>query len=134
SRLGQRFEQSVVIDAHLDVPLKPASGHIASNRDYGRSIQPSAADARREIGSARPESGYANAGYTCEIAHRCGHETRGGFIGRENELNGTSSQRFDERQDRSTGNAKDPAYPGLFQHAHKKIRVFHMSPNPERVE
>src|SRR5262245_52735138 len=136
SRLGQRFKQSMMIDAHLDVPLQPASWHIAGNGNHGRSIQPGAAHSGGQIGGAGPERGYANARYTGKVARRCGHETRGRFAGGKNELNGALSQRFDKRKHWSAGNAENPTYAGFFQHAYQKIRVLHrlLSSDPHRVD
>ena len=51
-RLGNRLEQRMMVDPHLNAPAKLIGIEVAGDRDHGRAIQKGAAHAGRKIGGA----------------------------------------------------------------------------------
>ena len=115
-----------MIDAHLDPPLKPWACDVASNGQQRRAIQPGAADAGREIGRARSDSGNANAGDAGQISDSTSHESSRSFAGGEHELNRATTQRIDQRQHRPARHAEHPAHAGPLKGADDEITVVHV--------
>jgi hypothetical protein len=114
-----------MIDAHLNAATEPAARNIASQRQHGRPVEPGASYAGGQIGGSRTDGRSTDTRSAGQVSnHRC-HKPCRRFARRQDEFNGTSAQRFDQRKDRTAGYAENPAHLGFLQHADNDIAVVH---------
>ena len=98
SRLGDRLEQRVVVDPHLDAAAELVGVEIAGDGDHRRAVEPGVANAGRKIGRARAERRDAEARRVGEAAGDVGGEAGGAFMRGEHEIDAAFSHRFHQRQ------------------------------------
>ena len=105
-RLGDRLEQRVVVDPHLDAPAELVGVEVAGDRDQRRAVEKGAADAGREIGRAGPEGGDAKPGRAGHAAGDVGGEAGGAFVRGQHELDAALAHRLHQRQHVAARNAE----------------------------
>ena len=96
--LGDRLEQRVVVDPHLDAPAELIGVEVAGDRDHRRAIEKGAADASREVGGAGPERRDAEPGRAGHASHNVGGEAGRAFVCGQHELDAALAHRVHQRQ------------------------------------
>ena len=105
-RLGDRLEQRMMIDPHLNAAAELIGIEIAGNGDERRAVEPGVADAGREIGRARPQRGDAKARRAGEPAGDVGGKAGGALMGGEHEIDAALAHRLHQRQHVAARNAE----------------------------
>ena len=119
-------KEGLVVDPHLGAPAHEAGGVVAGDGDDRRAVQEGASDAGCEVGRAGTDGGHADARNAGEASDGLGHEAGGGLAGGEDEVDlAAAAQSFDEGQNGTAGNAKDPADAGALKHMDGELNVVH---------
>jgi hypothetical protein len=105
-RLGDRLEQRMVVDPHLDAPAELIGVEVAGDRDHRRTIEKGRADAGGEIGRAGSERCDAKPGCAGHAAGDVGGEAGRAFVRREHEFDPALAHRLHQRQHVAAGNAE----------------------------
>ena len=103
-RLGDRLEQRMVVDPHLDAPAELIGVEVAGDRDHRRAIEIGRSDAGGEIGRAGSERCDAQPGCAGHAAGDVGGEAGRAFVGGEHELDPALAHRLHQRQHVAAGN------------------------------
>ena len=122
---GDRGEQCVVVDPHLDAAPELAGVEIARDRDQRRAVEVGAADAGREIGGAGPERRDAQAGYPGHPSGHVGGETGRALVGGEHEGDAAGAHRLHQRQHVAARNAKAAVDPGRLEGRDDQVGIVH---------
>ena len=122
---GDRLEQRMVVDPHLDAPAELVLVEVAGDRDQRRAVEVGAADAGREIGRAGPERGDAEPGRAGHAARDVGGEAGGAFVRGEHELDPAFAHRLHQRQHVAARNAETAGNPVRFERCDDQIGVVH---------
>ena len=84
--LGDRLEQRVMVDPHLDAAAELIGVEIACNRDHRRAVEPGVADAGRQIGGAGAQRRDAQPRRAAEPPGDVGGEARGALVRGQHEI------------------------------------------------
>ena len=103
-RLGDRLEQRMVIDPHLDAPAELIGVEVAGDRDHRRAVEVGRADAGGEVGRARSQGRDAKPGRAGHAAGHVGGEAGRAFVGRQHEFDPALAHRLHQRQHVAAGN------------------------------
>ena len=123
--LGDRPEQRVVVDEHLDPPAELVAVEVAGDRDHRRAVEEGIAHAGGEIGRARPERRDAEARPAGLAAHHVGCEPGRALVRGEHELDSALAHRLDQRQHVSARYAETVADAGFLQGGDDQVGVVH---------
>jgi hypothetical protein len=104
--LGDRREQRVMVDPHLDAAAELLGHEIAGERDHRRTVEEGAADAGRKIRRARAERRDGEARPAGHPPGDVGGKTRRAFMGGEDEIDPALAHRFHQRQHIAARNAE----------------------------
>ena len=96
--LGDRLEQRMVIDPHLNAPAELIGVEVAGDRDHRRAVEIGRADAGREVGRARSQGRDAKPGRAGHAAGHVGGEAGRAFVGRQHEFDPALAHRLHQRQ------------------------------------
>lgn len=121
--LGERPEDGLVIDAHLDATRKLRAGYLASNGQHRRSVQKGIADAGRKIGRPRPNGRHGYARHAGDAADDVGHEAGGALMADQDEIDTGTTHSVDDGQDLAAGDANGMAYAGGVELAGDEVGV-----------
>jgi len=124
-RLGDRLEQGMVVDPHLDAPSELIGVEIAGDRDHRRAIEEGAANAGREIGRARPQGRDAKPRRASHAAGDVGGEAGGAFMRGEHEFDPALAHRLHQRQHVAARNAEAAGHAVRLQRCDDQIGVVH---------
>jgi hypothetical protein len=124
-RLGDRLEQRMVVDPHLDTPAELIGVEIAGDRDHRRAIEEGSADAGREIGRARPQGRDAKPRRAGHAAGDVGGEAGGAFVRGEHELDPALAHRLHQRQHVAARNAEAAGHAVRLERRDDQIGVVH---------
>ena len=123
--LGDRLEQGMVVDPHLDAPAELIGIEVAGDRDHWRAVEPGVADAGREIGRTRSERRDAKPGRAGHPAGDIGGKAGGAFMGGEHELDAAHPHGFHQRQHIAARDAESALDPVRLERCDDQIRVVH---------
>ena len=123
--LGDRLEQRVVVDPHLDAAAQLFGDEIAGDGDHRRTIKPGGAHAGGEIGGAGAQRGDAKAGTTGHAPIHIGGEASRALMGRQHEIDAAFAHGFHQGQHIAAGNAETPLDACGFQGGHDQVGVIH---------
>ena len=112
---GDRREQGVVVDQHLDAPAEQVAVQVAGDGNQRRAIEKRAADAGGEIGRAGPEGGDAQPRSPAHAAGDIGGERRRSFMRGEHEFDAALAHRLNERQHIAARDAESMGDSGVLQ-------------------
>ena len=124
-RLGDRLEQRVVVDPHLDAAAELIGVEIAGDGDHRRAVEPGVADAGREVGRARPERRDAQPRRARHAAGDIGGKTRRAFVRGEHEIDAALAHRLHQRQHVAARNAEAARDAGGLERGDDEIGVVH---------
>ena len=124
-RLGDRLEQRVVVDPHLDAAADLVGVEVAGERDQRRAVEEGAAHPGREIGGARPERRNAEPRRARQAAADVGREAGGALMRGQHEIEPAPPHGLHERQHIAAGDAKAAADSSRFQGCDDQIGVVH---------
>ena len=132
-RLGDRLEQRVMVDPHLDAAAELIGVEIAGDGDQRRAVEPGVADAGREIGGAGPERRDAKPG---RAGHPAGHV--GGKAGRalmrgQHEIDAALAHRLHQRQHVAARNAEAARDAGGLERGDDQIGIVHGGESFDRL-
>lgn len=96
--LGDRLEQRVMVDPHLDTAAELFGDEIAGNGDHRRAVEPRVADAGREIGRAWTERGDAQPRRAGDAAGDVGGKARGALVRGQHEIDAALAHRLHQRE------------------------------------
>ncbi len=126
-RLGDRLEQRVVVDPHLDAAAELIGVEVAGDRDHRRAIEPGVADAGREVGRARAERRDAKPRRARHAAGDIGGKARRAFMRRQHEIDAALAHRLHQREHVAARNAEAAGDAGGFERGDDEIGVVHDS-------
>ena len=124
-RLGDRLEQRVMIDPHLDAPAELIGVEIAGDGDERRAVQVRAADAGGEIGRARPQRGDAKSRRAGDAPGDVGGKAGGAFVRGEHEIDAALAHRLHQRQHVAARNAEAAGDAGRLQRGDDQVGIVH---------
>ena len=124
--LGDRREQRVVVDPHLDAAPELLGDKIAGERDHRRAVEESAADAGREVGRAGPERRDSEARLAGHPPGDVGGETRRAFMGGEDEIDPALAHRFHQREHVAARNAEAAVDAGRLERRDDQVSIVHV--------
>ncbi len=129
-RLGDRLEQRMVVDPHLDAPTELVGVEIAGDRDQRRAIEEGSAHAGREVGRAGPQRRDAKSRRAGHAAGDVGGEAGGAFVRGEHEFDPARAHRLHQRQHVAARNAEAVGHPVRLQRCDDQIGVVHGGNEP----
>jgi hypothetical protein len=103
-RLGDRLEQRMMVDPHLDAPAELVGVEVAGDRDHRRAIEIGRSDSGGEIGRAGSERCDAKPGRAGHAAGDIGGEAGRALVGGEHEVDPALAHRLHQRQHVAAGN------------------------------
>ena len=121
--LGDRPEQRVVIDGHLDAAPELGRGEIARDGQQRRAVEIRVAHARGQVGGAGAKGGDAEARRAGETSHHVGGKARRALVSREHEGQPAGAHRLHQGQHVAARDAEAVRDAGLAQGPHDEIRV-----------
>ena len=124
-RLGDRLEQRMVVDPHLDAPPELIGVEIAGDGDHRRAIEEGPAHAGREIGRAGPQRRDAKPRRPGHAAGDVGSEAGGAFLRGKHEFDSARSHRLHQRQHVAAGNAEASSDAVRLERCDDEIGVVH---------
>ena len=124
-RLGDRREQRVMVDPHLDAPAELLGDEVAGDGDHRRAVEPGVADAGREIGRARTERGDAKPRRPGHAAGDVGGEARRAFVRGQHEIHAALSHRLHQRQHVAARDAEAAVDAGGLQSGDDQVGIVH---------
>lgn len=129
-RLGDRLEQRMVVDPHLDAPAELVGIEIAGDGDHWRAIEEGSADAGREIGRAGPQCRDAKPRRAGHTAGNVSGEAGGAFVRGEHEFDLALAHRLHQRQHVAAGNAEAAGHAVRLECRDDQIGVVHAGSEP----
>ena len=123
--LGDRLEQRVMVDPHLDAPAELVGVEVAGDRDHRRAVEPRIAHPGGEVGGARAERGDAEPRRPGQPAGDVGGKAGRAFVGGEHELDPALAHRLHQRQHVPARDAEAAPDAGRFQGGDDQIGVVH---------
>ena len=132
-RLGDRLEQGVVVDQHLQAAAELVGIERAGDRDHRRAVEEGITDAGREIGGAGAEGGEAEAGLAGLPAHDVGGEGGRAFVRGQHEFDPAGAHGLDQRQHVAARDAETVADAGGFQDGDDQFSVVHGASVPSEI-
>jgi hypothetical protein len=124
-RLGDRCEQGMVVDPHLDAAADLAGVEIAGDRDHRRAVEIGAADAGREIGGAGPKRRDAQARPASHAPGHVGGKPGRALMGREHEVDPALAHRLHQRQHIAARNAEAAVDARRLQDGDDQVGIVH---------
>ena len=124
-RLGDRLEQRVVVDPHLDAAAELVGVEIAGDGDHRRAVEPGRADAGRKIGRARAQGRDAEPRGARQAAADVGGEAGRALMGRQHELNPALAHGLHQGEHVAARDAEAVPDAGRFQGGDDQIGVVH---------
>ena len=124
-RLGDRLEQRVMVDPHLDAPAELVGVQVAGDGDHRRAVEPGVADAGGKIGRAGAERGDAQPGLAGHAAGDVGGEARRALMRGEHELDAALAHGLHQRQHVAARDAEAAVDAGGFEGCDDQIGIVH---------
>ena len=126
-RLGDRVEQRMVVDPHLDAPAKLIGVEVAGDGDHRRAVEKRAADAGRQVGCAGPEGCDAEARCAGHAAGDVGGEAGRSLVRGQHELDAAVAHRLHQRQHIAARNAESAIDTRRLQGRNDQVGIVHRS-------
>jgi hypothetical protein len=124
-RLGDRLEQRVVVDPHLDASAELIAIEVAGDRDHRRAIEKGRPDAGRKVGGTRAQGRDAKSGRAGHAAGDVGGEAGRALVGGEHELDAAFAHRFHQRQHVAARNPETAVDPVGLEGCDDQVGVVH---------
>ena len=128
ARLGNRREQLLVVDIHLDTPAELVGIQVAGNGNHRRPVEPGIPDSGGEVRRPRPKCRNPESGRAGHTSHHVSRKSGRAFMRRQDERQVVFAHCIHQRQHVAAWNAEAMGYPGPFEYLNDQFRVIHFHP------